>query len=94
LQDIQEFLDGAQNGAIYFSMGSILRSDTLPKEKIQEILSTFAELKQRIIWKWESDELTISQPPNIKIGKWLPQQDILGNIHTIKGAVRSSHLSC
>jgi glucuronosyltransferase len=60
-------------------MGSILRSENIPKEKIQEILETFTMLKQRVLWKWESDELPV-QSPNIKFGKWLPQQDILGII--------------
>jgi hypothetical protein len=29
------------------------------------------------MWNWESDRLS-GQPANVKIGEWLPQQDILG----------------
>ena len=39
-------------------------------------VSAFAKVKQRIIWKFESD-LQVSK--NVMMGKWLPQQDILGN---------------
>jgi UDP-glucoronosyl and UDP-glucosyl transferase len=75
--DIQQFLDDATEGAVYFSMGSNLRSDFMSKDKIQQILAAFAKLPQRILWKWESTDLPdISK--NVKVAKWMPQQDILG----------------
>ncbi|XP_059481173.1 UDP-glycosyltransferase UGT5-like [Neocloeon triangulifer] len=77
-EDMQQFLDGATEGAIYFSMGSNLRSDLMPAEKIQQILAAFAKIPQRVLWKWESENLP-NQPPNVKIGKWMPQQDILAH---------------
>lgn len=77
-QDLQKFLDEAKDGVIYFSLGSSGRSDNLPEEKRSAILQAFSELPQKILWKWESDILP-GQPKNVKIGKWLPQQDILGN---------------
>ncbi|KAF4519859.1 UDP-glycosyltransferase-17 [Ephemera danica] len=77
-KDIQGFLDGANDGAIYFSMGSMLRGDKLPPEKVHEILQAFSQLKQRVLWKWESDVLP-GQPSNVKLGKWLPQQSILAH---------------
>ncbi|XP_063223032.1 UDP-glycosyltransferase UGT5-like [Bacillus rossius redtenbacheri] len=76
-QDIQEFLDGAPKGAIYFSLGSNVRSDQLTADKRQVFLEVFAELPDyRVLWKWEQDNLP-GQPRNVKIAKWLPQQDIL-----------------
>lgn len=75
--DIQRFLDDATEGAVYFSMGSNLRSDFMSEEKVQQILAAFAKLPQRILWKWESSDLpNISK--NVKVAKWMPQQDILG----------------
>jgi glucuronosyltransferase len=79
LQDLQKFLDEAKDGVIYFSLGGNVRSDHMPEEKIQAFLEAFSELPQRILWKWESDILP-GQPPNVKSEKWLPQQDILGNL--------------
>ncbi|XP_063221505.1 UDP-glycosyltransferase UGT5-like [Bacillus rossius redtenbacheri] len=76
-KDIQEFLDGAPKGVIYFSLGSNVRSDQLTADKRQVFLEVFAELPDyRVLWKWEQDNLP-GQPRNVKIAKWLPQQDIL-----------------
>ena len=77
-QDLQKFLDEAKDDVIYFSFGSSGRSDHLSEEKRSAFLQAFSELPQKILWKWESDILP-GQPANVKIGKWLPQQDILGN---------------
>jgi glucuronosyltransferase len=78
-QDLQNFLDEAQDGAIYFSLGTNMRSDHMAEEKIRAFLEAFSELPQKILWKWEADSLP-GQPANVKTGKWLPQQDILGNM--------------
>ncbi|XP_044265327.1 UDP-glycosyltransferase UGT5-like [Tribolium madens] len=77
-KDLQEFLDNAKDGVIYFSMGSNLKSAELPNEKRDAILKTFSKLKEKILWKWEEDELP-GKPPNVKTAKWLPQQDILAH---------------
>jgi len=37
----------------------------------------FAELKEKVILKWETDE-DPGMPANVKLVKWAPQQDILG----------------
>jgi glucuronosyltransferase len=79
LQDLQKFLDEAKDGVIYFSLGSNVLGDHVPEDKIRAFLEAFSELPQKILWKWESDILP-EQPPNVKYGKWLPQQDILGNM--------------
>lgn len=76
-KDLQSFLDGAKEGVIYFSMGSNLKSTNLPVEKRDAILKAFGKRKEKVLWKWEDDVLP-GQPQNIKLGKWLPQQDILG----------------
>jgi glucuronosyltransferase len=83
---MQDFLDGANNGAILFSMGSILRATDMDDDKIKAFTAAFAELPQRVIWKWESDELP-GHPKNVKTSAWLPQQAILGNAPVI-------YLSC
>lgn len=77
-EDLQTFLDEAKDGVIYFSMGSNLKSAEFPIEKREAFLKTFAKLKQKVLWKWEEDNLP-GQPPNVKLSKWLPQQDILAH---------------
>lgn len=36
--DLQTFLDEAENGVIYFSLGTVLKTSQMPKEKLQIIL--------------------------------------------------------
>ncbi|XP_018579875.1 UDP-glucuronosyltransferase 2B15-like [Anoplophora glabripennis] len=76
--DLQKFLDEAKEGVIYFSMGSNLKSQDLPIETREAILKAFGKRKEKILWKWEDDVLP-GKPPNVKVGKWLPQQDILAH---------------
>ncbi|KAK8730232.1 hypothetical protein OTU49_008164 [Cherax quadricarinatus] len=42
------------------------------------LVQVFASLKQRVLWKWDKDTMD-DLPPNVRLGKWLPQQDILGD---------------
>jgi UDP:flavonoid glycosyltransferase YjiC (YdhE family) len=76
-QELQKYLDEAPHGVIYFSMGSNLQSSSMPESKRDAFLGAFSKLKQHVLWKWESDTLP-GQPNNVKLGKWLPQSDILG----------------
>ncbi|XP_049808773.1 UDP-glycosyltransferase UGT5-like [Schistocerca nitens] len=77
-RDIQNFLDGATDGVIYFSLGSNVKSIALPEHKRRAFLEAFAQLPQRVLWKWEVDSLP-GQPENVMIAKWLPQQDVLAH---------------
>jgi UDP:flavonoid glycosyltransferase YjiC (YdhE family) len=79
-QDLQKYLDEAPEGVIYFSLGSILRSTSMSESKKNAFLGAFSKLKQRVLWKWESDTLP-GQPSNVRLGKWLPQSDILGECY-------------
>lgn len=77
-QDIQEFLDSSPEGVIYFSMGSIIQAVNWPDEKREALVNAFSKIKQKVLWKYENDTLP-NNPPNVKIGKWLPQSDILAH---------------
>jgi len=76
--DIQKFLDEAKEGVIYFSMGSNIQSKNLPVEKRDALLKTFAQFKQKVMWKWEDDKLP-GKPDNVFIKSWWPQDDILAH---------------
>lgn len=41
--DLKNFLDNAENGAIYFSLGSVVQSSQLPKEWTEAFLSMLSE---------------------------------------------------
>lgn len=76
--DIQAWLDSAEHGAIFLSFGSNLKSSTLRQDKFDAIIGAIGKLKQRVIWKWDTDEMP-GKPANVMIGKWLPQDDILAH---------------
>lgn len=58
-------------------MGSNVNSKDMPKQMKQAIIQSFSKLKENVLWKYEDKTLT-DLPKNVKIQKWLPQQDILG----------------
>lgn len=77
LQDIEKFISGAKDGVILFSMGSILQSKSLPEKRLKAFMQAFAELPQRVLWKYENDTLP-DKPSNVMISPWIPQRDVLG----------------
>lgn len=77
-EDLQKYLDEAKEGVIYFSMGSIAKSKNMPEEKRGIFAKVFAKLKMKVLWKFEEDVME-GKPANVKIGKWMPQQDILAH---------------
>ncbi|KAK5639987.1 hypothetical protein RI129_010798 [Pyrocoelia pectoralis] len=74
--DLKEKLDNAENGFIYFSLGSNVKSKDIPMETRTTILETFSELPYTVLWKFEAENLP-NKPDNVIISKWLPQQDVL-----------------
>ncbi|KAI8044000.1 UDP-glucosyltransferase 2 [Drosophila gunungcola] len=77
-EDIKQFIEGSPNGVIYFSMGSNVKSKDLPQETRETLLKAFAKLKQRVLWKFEDDDMP-GRPANVLIKNWYPQPDILAH---------------
>lgn len=75
--DLQEFLDDASQGAIYFCMGSNVQSKSMGRKRIGAILKVFSGLREKVLWKFEAEELP-NKPANVEIRKWLPQRAVLG----------------
>lgn len=42
----------------------------------------FSNLSVNVLWKWESDfaEFIGEIPPNVRLEKWVSQQDVLGKL--------------
>lgn len=83
-EDLQEYLDSAEEGVIYFSMGSNQQSRYFPEEKRKSFIEAFSQLNVKILWKFEDENLP-GMPPNVKLKKWLPQQDVLGECAIVLG---------
>ncbi|XP_046658304.1 LOW QUALITY PROTEIN: UDP-glycosyltransferase UGT5-like [Homalodisca vitripennis] len=77
-KDLNNFLNESPEGAIIFSMGSVLKSSSFPVNKRQAIMEAFAELPVRVVMKWENESLP-GKPDNVMISNWLPQRDVLAH---------------
>ncbi|CAL4094940.1 unnamed protein product, partial [Meganyctiphanes norvegica] len=85
-KDLQEFVNGAVHGIIYFSLGTYAKSTDIRRHKwyvFAMLLEAFRRLPQRVIWKFEGDDHMTNLPSNVITRKWLPQQDILGHPQTL-----------
>jgi hypothetical protein len=49
----------------------------MPEEYRKVFINVFSRLKVRVLWKWETESME-GLPPNVKLMKWVPQQDVLG----------------
>ncbi|XP_076050354.1 UDP-glucosyltransferase 2-like [Oratosquilla oratoria] len=78
-KDLEDWVQAAgEPGFILFSLGSAARPSDMPEEFRQMLVNVFGQLEQRVLWKWDQEDMA-DLPPNVRISKWLPQQDILGH---------------
>ena len=75
---IGQFLDSAKEGVVYVSFGSVISASLMPDEKRQHFLNAFKKLKQKVLWKWETEHMD-GLPANVMLSKWLPQQEVLAH---------------
>lgn len=76
--DIQSFLDSASDGAILFTMGSIILGRNWEVKKREAFVKAFGKLKQKVLWKYENETLP-NKPENVMICPWIPQRDVLAH---------------
>lgn len=78
-QEIQEFLDNSPKGVIVVSLGRSVQSKNLEIDIKNSFINTFKDLPSyRILWKYESDELS-GKLSNVLTKQWLQQSDILAH---------------
>ncbi|CAA9994595.1 unnamed protein product [Nesidiocoris tenuis] len=83
-KDLQEYMDSAEHGIVYFSMGSIVSVKHLKAVGAFDALAkSLSGLKQKVLWKWTAwNDEAMPSIPNIKMAKWMPQQSILAHNKT------------
>lgn len=74
--DIRKFLDDGREGVLYFSLGSMIKASSMPRDKLDAVVNVIGSIPRRVVWKWETDELP-NRPSNLLVRKWLPQAAIL-----------------
>lgn len=75
--DIQTWIDEAEDGAIFVSFGTNYKASEVETEKLQALINSLGKLKERVLWKYETNETQM--PGNVLIRDWLPQSDILAH---------------
>lgn len=75
---LKELLDSSQNGVIYMSLGSNVKSKDLRDETKATFLNVFRKLPYDVLWKFEDDQL-LNKSDNVVISKWFPQSDLLAH---------------
>src|SRR6218665_1935223 len=77
-EDIQNFLDGAKDGVIVMSFGTMLSS--FPDFLLRKFLDAFNKIQRhRIIWRLTNVSSEFKIPDFIRCERWLPQNDILAH---------------
>jgi len=75
-------MNNAPEGVVLFSFGSVLKLTQLPKNEFDIFIRLLGKIKQKVLFKWDSDT-EIDFPPNIIVRKWFPQADILGHFNCV-----------
>ena len=74
---LNTFVESAEHGVIYVSFGSVIKASKMPEDKRKLMLNVFSRLKQKVIWKWETE--MPDAPSNVLISSWLPQTSLLAH---------------
>jgi len=65
-------------GFIYFSLGSHIKPSMMQDSVRQAFVTAFSKMKQKVLWKWDLDSIE-GLSSNVKLSKWVPQQDVLAH---------------
>ena len=79
--DLQMFADGAKEGLIILSFGSLKALHVVWKSLKPTMMNVLSKLPQRAIIQYGLDDVD-DAPKNVKLVKWLPQNDLLGHPNT------------
>ncbi|KFO76422.1 UDP-glucuronosyltransferase 1-1, partial [Cuculus canorus] len=68
-----------EHGIIVFSLGSMVSE--IPMKKAKEIADALGSVPQTVLWRY-TGEVPPNLPKNVKLLKWLPQNDLLAHPKT------------
>lgn len=90
--EFKSFIESAEHGVIYFSLGGNLKPSKMSEGKKQAIINALSKLKQKVIWKWD-EPIDVDQT-KFMVRKWLPQDDILAHKNVKLFITHGGLLSC
>ncbi|XP_060646078.1 UDP-glycosyltransferase UGT4-like [Drosophila nasuta] len=74
--ELLDFVNGAEHGVIYFSMGMEILTRWLPNSIEKKLLQTFSKLKQRVVWKHEEHTM-LNKSENIYLSPMASQRQLM-----------------
>jgi UDP:flavonoid glycosyltransferase YjiC (YdhE family) len=77
--DLESFITRAEHGIILMTFGSMKAAQNTWKMIGEKIFDAFARLPQRVIVQYRLETIYGKVPGNVKLMKWLPQNDILAH---------------
>ncbi|XP_033210444.1 2-hydroxyacylsphingosine 1-beta-galactosyltransferase-like isoform X2 [Belonocnema kinseyi] len=99
-RELKEWMDDSKTGVVYVSLGSTVPIETLPKEQLQSIYSSFAKLAPiRVLLKaTDQAKLAPNLSENVLTMTWIPQIPVLrhnntkafishGGLHSVQEAI-------
>uniref|UniRef100_A0A9J8D8F0 UDP-glucuronosyltransferase n=1 Tax=Cyprinus carpio carpio TaxID=630221 RepID=A0A9J8D8F0_CYPCA len=76
-KELEEFVNGSgEHGFVVFTLGSMVSQ--LPEAKARVFFEAFRQIPQRVLWR-HTGPVPENAPKNVKLMKWLPQNDLLGH---------------
>ncbi|XP_057191898.1 UDP-glucuronosyltransferase-like isoform X1 [Triplophysa rosa] len=76
-KELEEFVNGSgEHGFVVFTLGSMVSQ--LPEAKARVFFEAFKQIPQRVLWRY-TGPVPEDAPKNVKLMKWLPQNDLLGH---------------
>ncbi|XP_053976522.1 uncharacterized protein LOC128875173 [Hylaeus volcanicus] len=91
-KELTRFLEDANDGFIYFNLGTNAPSSFMPPETLQIFIDVFSRLPYKVVWKMEKK--LDGMPNNVFTASWFSQQSVLGHpkvkLFMYQGGVQSS----
>lgn len=78
-QKLKKIMDEGEEGFIYFSLGSLVQVESLPKDVVEKLFNTFRNISPvRVVMKFPNPQLLrVELPENVFTFPWVPQRKIL-----------------
>ncbi|EDX14065.1 GD18377 [Drosophila simulans] len=80
---LQRFMDDAEHGVIYFSMGQEIMVQFLPEDMQQNLMKSLVQFNQRVVWKTELYNMS-NKSDNVYVIEQPPQRAVLAHPNTLR----------
>ena len=83
-KDYQDFVSGAEDGVILFSLGYTgFSAKDVPQSVVLALLEAFSSMKKnRFVMRFDPEVMPFT-PDNVKVSKWIPQQALLAHSNVV-----------